>query len=317
MSFDDWNFKQVHTITASVALTDYQLKFRVYKGSGTSSGNEIYCNGKCKDDFSDIRFTIDDTSALPYWIESYTNGVSADIWVKFSTINTTQQITVNYNNANATSLSNGANTFLFFDDFSTNRIGSIWSETYDFNGSLGWLTTHTIENGGYHMAPTAGSDTGLLAYLTSALSINSVVQLTLDYTNRGGNRSPTWLYLGCGYGTSYHVFGYFGSVYGGLNPSAPSDIIKMVWSDGYTTNNIKMYRGDTLINTQSASFATNKKPSFGMRSAGGNNEYVNAYFKNMLVCKYAASEPVHSTWNAEQQYVKSLFVSVKQYTVTS
>ncbi|MFW9879004.1 MAG: DUF2341 domain-containing protein, partial [Candidatus Thorarchaeota archaeon] len=53
---------------------------------------------------------------LDYWIESWDNTGSSIIWVKIPTLGTST-IYMYYGNPTATSLSNGTNTFIFFDDF--------------------------------------------------------------------------------------------------------------------------------------------------------------------------------------------------------
>jgi len=75
-----------------------------------------YQNGM-QADFRDIRFY--DTTArveLPYWIESYTSGSTATVWLKTGANNT---IALYHGNNLAASVSNGAGVFEFFDDFST------------------------------------------------------------------------------------------------------------------------------------------------------------------------------------------------------
>ena len=52
-----WTYKRSHSITSGTELTDYQVKIRVYRTEGTSTGDTVYLNERCKSDFSDIRFT--------------------------------------------------------------------------------------------------------------------------------------------------------------------------------------------------------------------------------------------------------------------
>ena len=84
----DWSYRQEFTVQGSSdgALTNYQMKLTVRKGSGTSTGSDVYLNNYCKDDFSDIRFTKSDgTTQLDYWVESYTSS-SAVVWVELDSI---------------------------------------------------------------------------------------------------------------------------------------------------------------------------------------------------------------------------------------
>jgi len=93
-------------------LTDYQILVTVDTAS-------LIKQGKMRPDAGDIRFTDENGTLLPYWIESGINTSSTRIWVRIPYIpaNSTRSIFMYYNNPSATSASNGEATFLFFDDF--------------------------------------------------------------------------------------------------------------------------------------------------------------------------------------------------------
>jgi len=119
-----WNYRKAHTINGSTAgaQTNYQIRIKVHRTTGTDSGEDVYVGTKCRADFGDIRFTKSDgTTPLDYWLESYDGGV-ATFWVKVPSIpaspNTTT-IYVYYGNSSASTTSNGFNTFPVFDDFDT------------------------------------------------------------------------------------------------------------------------------------------------------------------------------------------------------
>ncbi len=88
------------------------VNFTILNTTGTNNASYIFCNGLCKPDLSDIRFSLENTTALPFWVENATSG---KVWV-----NVTGNGTVNmyYNNRNADNISNGNTTFTLFDDFS-------------------------------------------------------------------------------------------------------------------------------------------------------------------------------------------------------
>ena len=111
-----WTYKRSHSITSGTELTDYQVKIRVYRTEGTSTGDTVYLNERCKSDFSDIRFTDSNYNLLNYWIEEV-NTEYAIIWIKLPTILPQNTIYIIYGNENAESLSDGESTFLFFDGF--------------------------------------------------------------------------------------------------------------------------------------------------------------------------------------------------------
>ncbi|MEM3875277.1 MAG: DUF2341 domain-containing protein [Candidatus Bathyarchaeia archaeon] len=71
-----WLYRKSHVInSASNAGTNYPIRIKVYYGSGTDSGENVYLGGKCRTDFGDVRFTDDDgTTLLDYWMESKVDG---------------------------------------------------------------------------------------------------------------------------------------------------------------------------------------------------------------------------------------------------
>lgn len=96
----------------SSVLTDYQVKFTLTYIDGMNS------------DFSDVRFyDYYGATSLPYWIQSKTDGASAEVWVKIPYIpaSSTTKILLKYGGGPAVeSESNGFTTFPDgFDDFVT------------------------------------------------------------------------------------------------------------------------------------------------------------------------------------------------------
>ena len=94
------------------AQTDYQVQINL------DTSNIDF--GQANSDGSDIRFTAaDGISLIPYWMESWQNGVSATFWVKVPSLPAGGSLTIYmyYGNPSATNASNGSATFYFFDDF--------------------------------------------------------------------------------------------------------------------------------------------------------------------------------------------------------
>jgi|GEM_PF-787108 len=109
-----WNSRKMINITnAGAALTNYPIKVTVN-----------YIDSKMKNDFSDIRFIDSTGQLLNYWIQNYTAGVQATVWVNVTSLpaSTTTAIYVYYGNPSASSASNGNNVFTFFDDFAGTTI---------------------------------------------------------------------------------------------------------------------------------------------------------------------------------------------------
>jgi len=154
-----WSYRKSHEIVGSTAgaQTDYQIRIKVHYGSGTDSGEDVYLNGKCRADFGDIRFTSDDgVTELPYWMEEKVDGDYATFWVKVPSIPAspdTTTIYIYYGKSDATTTSNGANTFLFFKDFEdgttqglTVTAGSF--QAYYEGGDYGYVLRQTDTSAG-------------------------------------------------------------------------------------------------------------------------------------------------------------------------
>jgi len=104
-----WSRRAPVTISNSgSALTDYQVRV------------DVTYDADMQSNFDDVRFTDSNgITLLSYWRESYTVNTSAVFWVKVSPVPAGDStIYMYYRNAGVSSTSNGANTFVFFDDFS-------------------------------------------------------------------------------------------------------------------------------------------------------------------------------------------------------
>ena len=142
-----WSKCDEHNLTGSSgAGTNYQVRIVVHYGAGTNNSEHVYCNSLCKTDFGDIRFTSGGgTTLLDYWVQTQVDSNYAVVWVEVSAnLNINQMICFYYGNASATTLSNGANTFLFFEDFEgstldTNKwIVQYWASSYDGYGTASY-----------------------------------------------------------------------------------------------------------------------------------------------------------------------------------
>jgi parallel beta-helix repeat protein len=105
-----WAYKKSITVNTSTNVNDYQILLNV-----------SFESGKMNSDFSDIRFVNSAENAeLSYWIENYSASSYADVWVKgnFTTANGTQ-VYMYYGNPGAGSASNADNTFVVYDNFSS------------------------------------------------------------------------------------------------------------------------------------------------------------------------------------------------------
>jgi hypothetical protein len=129
-----WNYRKLANIQNPSA--NCQMEITIGYNSGASNVN-VHLEGKCKTDFSDVRFTNKNSSSeLSYWIENKTNGDKAQFWVK---TNGEDALNIYYGNAAAISYSNGRTTFPFFDDFLGTSLSSQWivnANSYSVSNSI-------------------------------------------------------------------------------------------------------------------------------------------------------------------------------------
>lgn len=75
--------KQINVTPVAGAGLNYTIHLTVYWSNGVDSAGKAYLNQHCQEDFGDLRFTdYDGVTLIPFWINSFVSGVSADIWVK-------------------------------------------------------------------------------------------------------------------------------------------------------------------------------------------------------------------------------------------
>jgi lysophospholipase L1-like esterase len=145
----NWIYRQSFTISNTAKnLSYYQVKIEL-NSSNTGSNWNWSNNG------NDTRFTYCNLSGeteteIPFWIESWNSTANTStIWVNVTSVanNTDTTIYMYYGNSNASSASNGTNTFELFDDFESYSIGTI-------HGQGGWAILRTGGVSGYAQVQT-------------------------------------------------------------------------------------------------------------------------------------------------------------------
>jgi hypothetical protein len=294
-----WSYRKSHVInSASGAGTNYQIRIKAHYGTGTDSGEDVYLNGHCRTDFGDVRFTDDDgTTLLDYWMESKVDSDYAIFWVEvaddLSSNNAT--IYVYYGKSDATTASNGDNTFLFFDDFNVDLskwtvLSGTWTlqadgtvKAYSAANVAAFMRSATYTVGNARIRTKARLDTqddiNLVFRMTDAN--NFYVILNSRYTGFQYLRhfkcvGGSWTQIGTqatfNPGTSWHIY-----------------------EERVTGSTLKA----TVDNANEISATDTQFTSgyVGFRFWDGGYGYVDWVF----VSKYVDPEPSHGSWGNEEQ----------------
>jgi len=312
-----WQYRKSHEIEGSTAdaQTNYQVKIIVHKGVGTDSGEHVYCNNHCRDDFGDIRFTNSDgTTLLDYWLESYTSGDKATFWVEVDSIPAspdTTTIYIYYGKSDATTTSNGEATFLFFDDFDDGTIDTAkWTVQYDSGGNVtesNGVLTCTGGADGYHAGVYSTSQTYSKCIIeTKARAVNSAgtgehtpeLKLNDNTTIKAPNSYADSIYwIGTGYIRRSYYTGSWTS----------EDIYSTSLPDTF-----HIYRIVKDVSSFKAEYVDPDYSVIASSSAVTISDFtfyvclkvidaVSAEFDWVRIRKYAEPEPTHGSWGNEEQ----------------
>ena len=123
-------FSYYKTINIANGNNSYQMFVNI----SYAVGNDVNCSSHCNANFSDVQFwDIDNTTQLDFWMEKKVNSNYAWTWIELSAdVETDNMIMMYYGKVGAAPLSNGTETFLFFDDFSGSTMNATkWYEHGD------------------------------------------------------------------------------------------------------------------------------------------------------------------------------------------
>ncbi len=195
-----WSYREPVNILSSSVLTDYQVNVTV-DTAGLIFDNKMQLDG------DDIRFTDSDgTTLLNYWIESGIDSASTKIWVNVSSVSTTgTTIYMYYGNLSASSVSNGAATFEFFDDFdNTNN----WEKQkfYSFGADH---VSFLASNSNLSITSTGGNRAGAT---TKDAQLSQGQKFEAKMVTRSGSAQTIQL-LYQSYGNAYENIPYASNVY--------------------------------------------------------------------------------------------------------
>ncbi len=266
-------------------------------------------------DFSDLRFTNSNGDNLDYWIQSKTDSTSAIIWVEVDSLNSGDtEIYMYYNNSSASSISNGEDTFLFFDDFDDGVIDTTkWNEVDNTNNEI-------TESGGTLNFDRSSNDSWTKGVLTQNSFNRANLSFEVDYTWTANNSGYDAIMYGWHDSTNNPSYQYL--VYAYYNPGSGSatTVSVNIYEDGANrsgatgnwtllTNYVIRVRmkstggafyeqstddGETWSTSYDSSYSTESNLHPGWAFYSGHHSYDNA-----RVRKWMTNEPT-STFSSEE-----------------
>lgn len=303
------NRKSITLSRASGAVTNYQMKLLLGESSG-ATGEDVDCGALCATDFDDIRFTASDgTTLLDYWIESVTGTTPnqlATIWIEFNSIGTgATTFFMYYGNSGAAAVSNGANTFPFFDHFDGASLNTgIWtlgdgSVTQSSSiGRLVWVSTSDYTQ--IYGKTTFGANYRFRSLCKYAA--NNV------YASFGFQNTSV---CGAIFQTNYLTASVLNSLNRNPYPTETAGNLGNVGHNAYNIFDIK--RNSTVsdiysINDIVVSTLSTNVPSTAVPPWYEGYEQ-NVYIDWVFVSQYLATEPVWGSWGSVENEVIELIPS--------
>lgn len=322
-----WKWKKSITVSrASGAVTNYQMMFKIYYGSGADGSEavegitaaKVYCDSKCNTDFSDIRFTNSAGTLLSHWLEVKSDSNYAVFWVKLDSIGTgATTFYVYYGNDGAADASDGENTFIAFEDF---EWGSDGDDLNTSGGSMTWTKHQGVEEidtarkwGGTRSGKLPGAATFPHYYSSwDGISIDNNIAVRLRYYKEDAVKNAPNFHLGNG---AKHAGFYIENDESirapdtddtGLNCTPDQweliEIYNLDWTAG--TFSLILNGTDTAIGEDMAAAIYT-----GLRVINADTDVgEDAWIDNIVIRNYRSTAPAWGSWGAEEHVSQAQYL---------
>jgi hypothetical protein len=302
-----WNAKHIYTGTLMKDGSTWKLWLNASSGSTEAIGLweytanltiDVACDGHCKYDFSDLRFTgSDGTTLLDYWIESISSSLIAAVWVENdATPSTTCRMY--YGNADATAVSNGDNTFIFFDHFDGTYPGSKWTGDTGYGSVASSILTMGSAASVWKViygATAQGSVTGALRA--------SVLQSSAKYSwvgfDNGTNAHRAYRYIEPT--PNNYILSKDGTTQTTVASNWTYDAYKIIDIIVIGATNVRAFENE--VEVTGSPKTTNPPNSSSIKATvAAFNTATCILVDWILQRKYVATEPTWGSWGGEQEY---------------
>lgn len=317
-----WPYRKSITLSrASGAVTNYQMKLLVGESSG-ATGENVDCNGLCLSTFNDLRFTkADGTTLLDYWIESISGTAPnqlATIWIEFDSIGTgATTFYMYYGKADASAVSSGANTFLFFDDFERGNDGDTVDGVFAEINPHVHISTEEFFSGSKSMKILGGNATYAQAQIAFSASNDIAIQFRLK---KNDNAETFPLYHGNGTKRAHLMIDASNNlkyIYGSNSIESIGILTPNEWQSIECNNfNWSAYTYDIFLNDAKiktgAAMQTSTLASNVYWFVGSNILDKNTWIDNFIVRNYSAIEPAWGMWSVGEYLGPSCYLTARR-----
>jgi len=261
------------------ALTHYQTRISI-------DTRTLIANSQMREDCNDMRFTsADGTTLLNHWIESGRNTSDTVVWVKIPSLVASgdTKIYMYYGNPSAANTSNAANTFYLYEDFEGT---DTWTFATDANADF----THAINTTPVH-SPTHShriyfkkdnTPQNKYGQISKTITLPDTGQLRIIFNYYSTNTQGT------GY-VNKSVF--LGST--------------QLWSEDTYTNRNAWHENEVTVTPATTSINLILRLFNFASNPSSMSWNIGCYWDDIIVRKYAATEPLISFGTPEGMYVSS------------
>jgi hypothetical protein len=320
-----WSYRKKVTITGQTgAGTNYQIKLKVGESSG-SVGADFHIEGNseifpsAKNDSGDLRFTSsDETTLLDFWVADVT-GITpnriAYIFVEVAdSLETNQDIYCYYGNLGAPNVSNGENTFLFYDGFDDESLDGAkwewlrepagnWDEGSTSPDEITIKTTDTEFWNGTWTAPILKRKTAITVNHETLVHLK--FSPTQNYHNAGlinYSSDANWVYFLRQYGGGQHI-GFAKNTATTIQTINYSETNFWLGMRRVSTTFNGLYGTDLFalsVSNNGTNTITNEYLGLLAFDTSEGAGQINAIFDDFIIKKYVATEPAYSSVGSEE-----------------
>lgn len=310
MYLSGFRYRKLITIGASSsgAMTNYQMMLTINRSTGSDSGSTVYISTKCESDYKDIRFTKSDgITLLDYWIESSSSS-TASVWIKFDSIPATVGATfyIYYGNSSATSLSNGDNTFVFFDHFDTTfNTPTKWTGDVSKASVASSILTYDGDGGNYSIIGNISTPSGKSFALRTYANIQTAYRALISSSGDNGGAGVYCL-------NELSPKTNFFTRNGGNEGWGASNWTLDAWKifDVITNYNVNSRLFENGVERSGSPRTTDKSTNTGKAFVYSNRQSGSEYpilIDWILLRNYDANEPTWGSWGTEEISIGSGF----------